>query len=57
MFKIFCVILLIVLEAPFYFKMRQAKCDIIRQTAITVIMILIALVVAGIYSLSMFMLR
>lgn len=57
MFKIFCVILLIVLETPFYFKMRQAKCDIIRQTAITVIMILIALFVAGIYSLSMFMLR
>lgn len=57
MFKIFCVILLIVLETPFYFKMRQAKCDIIRQMAITVIMILIALVVAGIYSLSMFMLR
>lgn len=57
MFKIFCVILLIVLETPFYFKMRRAKCDIIRQTAITVIMILIALVVAGIYSLSMFMLR
>lgn len=57
MFKIFCVILLIVLETPFYFKMRRAKYDIIRQTAITVIMILIALVVAGIYSLSMFMLR
>lgn len=57
MFKIFCVFLLIVLETPFYFKMRQAKYDIIRQTAITVIMILIALVVAGIYSLSMFMLR
>ena len=57
MFKIFCVILLIVLETQFYFKMRQAKYDIIRKTAITVIMILIALVVAGIYSLSMFMLR
>lgn len=57
MFKIFCVILLIVLEIPFYFKIRQAKYDIVKQTAIAVIMILIALIVAGIYSLSMFMLR
>ena len=44
-------------EIPFYFKIRQAKYDIIRQTAILIIMILIALIVAGIYSLSMFMLR
>lgn len=57
MLKIFCGILLIILEIPFYFKIRQAKYDIIRQTAILIIMILIALIVAGIYSLSMFMLR
>lgn len=57
MLKILCGILLIILEIPFYFKIRQAKYDIIRQTAILIIMILIALVVAGIYSLSMFMLR
>lgn len=49
--KIFCLILLIILETPFYFKIRRAKYDIIRQTAIAIIMGLIALFAAGIYLL------
>ncbi len=57
MFKIFCVILLITLETPFYFKIKQANYDIVRQTAIAIIMVLIALLVAGIYYIGLFMLK
>ena len=57
MFKIFCVILLIILEIPFYFKIRQVNNDFVRQTAIAMIMVLIALIVAGIYYIGLFMLR
>lgn len=57
MFKIFCAILLIILETPFYFKIRRAKFDFVRQTAIAIIMILIALIVGGIYYIGLFMLK
>ena len=57
MFKICCVILLIIREMPFYFKIRQANYDVVRQTAIARIMGLIALIVAGIYYIGLFMLR
>lgn len=57
MFKIFCVILLITLETPFYFKIKQANYDIVRQTAIAIIMVLIALLVSGIYYIGLFMLK
>lgn len=49
--KIFCAILLIILEAPFYFKIRR-EFDIIRQTAIAIIMgLIIPAIVFGIYLL------
>lgn len=57
MFKLFCIILLIVLETPFYFKSRKKGIDFVRQTAIILIMILIPLIVYGIYLIGMFMLR
>lgn len=57
MLKIFCLILLIILETPFYFKIRQAKYDIIRQTAIGIIMAIIPFIVYGIYLLGLFMIR
>lgn len=50
-FKIFCAILLIILETPFYFKIRH-EYDIIRQTAIAIIMlVIIPAMVFGIYLL------
>lgn len=57
MLKIFCWILLIILETPFYFKIRQAKYDIIHQTAIGIIMAIIPFIVYGIYLLGLFMIR
>lgn len=50
-FKIFCGILLIILEMPFYFKIRR-EFDIIRQTAIAIIMgLIIPAIAVGIYLL------
>ncbi len=58
MLKIFCWILLIILETPFYFKIRQAKYNIIRQTAIGIIMaIIIPLIVYVVYLFGLFMIR
>lgn len=57
MLKIICGIILILLEIPFIFKLRQASYDFVRQTAIVVIMLIIPLIVWAIYSLSLFVLR
>ncbi len=56
MLKIFCLIILIILETPFVIKLRQATCDFVRQTAITVIMLIIPIIVFVIYKLSLFVL-
>ena len=58
MLKIFFGIILIVLETPFFFKLRQADNDFVRQTAIVVIMLLIIpIILWAAYSLSLFVLR
>lgn len=57
MLKIICGIILILLEIPFAFKLRQASYDFVRQTAIVVIMLIIPLIVWAVYSLSLFVLR
>lgn len=58
MLKILCVVILIILELPFLFKLRQAQYDIIRQTAIIIIMgVVIPLIVYAIYLLCLFMLK
>ncbi len=55
--KIFCGILLIILETPFYFKIRH-EYDIIRQTAIAIIMgLIIPIIVIGIYLLGNFVIK
>jgi hypothetical protein len=51
--KLFCLIVLLVLEAPFYFKIRK-EFDIIRQTAIAVIMLIIPIIVFIIYKIGLF---
>lgn len=56
MLKIFCLIILIILEAPFVIKLRQAASDFVRQTAITVIMLIIPIIIFVIYKLSLFVL-
>lgn len=57
LFKIFCAILLLILEVPFYLKLRK-EYDIIRQTAIVIIMgVIIPLIIAGIYFLGIFILK
>ena len=56
--KIFCGIILWILETPFYFKIRRAKYDIIRQTAIAIIMvIIIPLIVYVLYIIGSFVLE
>lgn len=55
--KIFCAILMIILETPFYFKIRH-EYDIIRQTAIAIIMlVIIPAIVFGVYLIGNFVLR
>lgn len=56
MLKIFCLIILIILETPFVIKLRQAASDFVRQMAITVIMLIIPIIVFVIYKLSLFVL-
>ena len=56
MLKIFCLIILIILEIPFVIKLRQAASDFARQTAITVIMLIIPIIIFVIYKLSLFVL-
>ena len=55
--KLFCIILVLILEVPFVIKLLQAKYDIICQTAILIIMLLIPLVMLGLYKLLMFVLK
>lgn len=57
MLKIFFGIILIVLETSFFFKLRQADNDFVRQTAIVVIMLIIPIILWAVYSLSLFVLR
>lgn len=57
MLKIILISLCILIEIPFIFKYIQAKkkFEIIRQTAIIIIMMIIAIIFFGIYKLSLFM--
>ena len=57
MLKIILISLCFLIEIPFIFKYIQAKkeFDIIRQTAIVIIMLIIAIIFFGIYKLSLFM--
>ncbi len=59
MFKIICIVLFFILEFPFVFKFMKAKndFDIIRQTAIIIIMLLIALIIFAVYKLGLFVIR
>ncbi len=59
MFGIICTMLCILLEIPFAIKFVKAKqnFDIIRQTAILIIMIIIALLFFGIYKIGLFVIR
>lgn len=57
MLKIFFGIILIVLETSFFFKLRQADNDFVRQIAIVVIMLIIPIILWAVYSLSLFVLR
>ena len=58
MFKIICIAVFIILEAPFVIKFIQAKnnFDIIRQTAIIIIMLVILLIMFALYKIGLFML-
>ncbi len=57
MLKIILISLCILIEIPFILKYIQTKkeFDIIRQTAIVIIMLIIAIIFFGIYKLSLFM--
>ena len=59
MFGIICTLLGILLEIPFAIKFVKAKrnFDIIRQTAILIIMLIIALIFFWIYKLGLFVIR
>ena len=56
--KIFVLILLFVTEIPLAYKCRKAirEYDFSRQAAIVVLMIITALIIAGIYKLGLFVL-
>ena len=58
MFKIVCIVLFIILEFPFAIKFMQAKknFDIIRQTAIVIIMLLIMIIMFAVYKIGLFVL-
>lgn len=57
MLKIILISFCLLIEIPFIFKYIQAKkeFEIIKQTAIIIIMMIIALIFFGIYKLSLFM--
>ncbi len=59
MFKIICIILFLIIETPFVIKFIKAKneYDIIRQTAIIILMVISALIVFIIYKLGLFVVR
>ncbi len=58
MFKIICLLVFIILEVPFAIKFMQAKknFDIIRQTAIIIIMLIILIIMFAVYKIGLFML-
>ena len=57
MLKIILISFCLLIEIPFIFKYIQAKkeIEIIKQTAIIIIMMIIAIIFFGIYKLSLFM--
>ncbi|CDE45354.1 unknown [Clostridium sp. CAG:768] len=57
MLKIILISFCLLIEIPFIFKYIQAKkeFEIIKQTAIIIIMMIIAIIFFGIYKLSLFM--
>ena len=57
MFKIICILLFIIMEIPFVIKFIQARknFDIIRQTAIIIIMLIILIIVFAVYKIGVFM--
>lgn len=57
MLKIILITLWVLIEIPFIFKYIQAKkeFEIIKQTAIIIIMLIITIIFFGIYKLSLFM--
>ncbi len=57
MIKIILISFCLLIEIPFIFKYIQAKkeFEIIKQTAIIIIMMIIAIIFFGIYKLSLFM--
>lgn len=57
MFKIACLVLLLIMEFPFVTKFIKARkdFDIIKQTAIIIIMLIILLIVFVIYKIGLFM--
>ncbi len=56
MLEIICIALLIILEVPFAIKLIQAhkNVEIIRETAIVIIMLIILLIIFGIYKTGLF---
>ena len=56
MLKIVFIVLSILTELPFVFKFAKAykECEIIRQTAIILIMLIDALIIFGLYKLTAF---
>lgn len=58
MFKILCITIFTILEIPFAIKFMQAKknFDIIRQTAIVIIMLLIMIIMFAVYKIGLFVL-
>ncbi len=59
MFGIICTLIWILIEIPFGLKFIEAKknFDIIRQTAIIIIMLIITLIFLVIYKLGLFVIR
>ncbi len=59
MIKIICIILFILTEIPFVIKFinAQKSCEITKQTAILIIMLITALIYFGIYKLVLFVIK
>ncbi|CDE89759.1 TPA: hypothetical protein CPT81_05470 [Candidatus Gastranaerophilales bacterium HUM_20] len=57
--KIICLILLIILELPLVIRFIRynREYEITRQVAVTILMIITALIVWGIYKLALFVIR
>lgn len=59
MFGLICTLVCILFEIPFFIKFLKAKknFDIIRQTAIIIIMLIIAVIFFAVYKLGLFVIR